>query len=85
MGAFFFVAACAAALQLAFLGWVVMTVWRIRNALSESVEIQRQQIALQREANDLLRKLATTDAGKSTADSRQDWEDSGEYVIEPTK
>jgi hypothetical protein len=85
MGDFLVFAACGAALQLAFLGWFVMTVWRMQNALSESVELQRQQVALQQEANGLLRKLVAAAAGKSTPDSRQDWADGGEYVIGPTR
>ncbi|HEV7998542.1 MAG TPA: hypothetical protein VGP63_01605 [Planctomycetaceae bacterium] len=46
-----------ASLALAFWIWVYLSVWRIQNALSEQIDVGREQIQLQRETNRLLREL----------------------------
>jgi len=44
-------------LALAFWIWLSLSVWRIQNALSEQIDVGREQIQLQRETNRLLREL----------------------------
>jgi hypothetical protein len=76
---------CGLALQLGFVLWVFWSVWRIQNSLADSVEASRQQVVLQREANQLLRELASQlRQPKPNADSTEDWPTPGEYVIGPT-
>jgi len=77
---------CAGVLNLAIISWVILSIWRMQNALYDSREFGRQQVELQREANTLLRDLtAQLLETNRRADSSQDWADGGEYVIGPTK
>jgi hypothetical protein len=45
------------ALTILFASYVFVSVWRIQNALSESVELGRQRLTTQIEANALMREL----------------------------
>ncbi|HUE15908.1 MAG TPA: hypothetical protein VMR25_17185 [Planctomycetaceae bacterium] len=44
-------------LAIMFASYVFLSVWRIQNALSESVELARQQLKTQNETNTLMREL----------------------------
>ncbi len=82
----FLIGAIGAGVQLAFGVWVFLTLWRMQTSLSDCAEAQRQAVALQREANQLLRQLAEQrHAAKPAADFEQDWPAGGEYVIERPK
>jgi hypothetical protein len=57
----------------------------MQTALSDCAEAQREQVALQRETNRLLREvIADRKRAPVTSDSDQDWPTGGEYVIGPT-
>ena len=47
----------AVVLSILFASYVFLSFWRIQNALSEAVELGRQQLKTQNEANALMREL----------------------------
>ena len=86
MNSFIFLAGFGFLSRVAFYGSVFLTFWRMQTALSDSTEAQRQQVALQREANQILRELAAQRRqAKPATDSVEDRPRGGEYVIGPIK